>query len=166
MSRPFLSEPFVTQQSAVINYVTDPRNTSHLNTDENVSVPSSPGLVCSYIKSKLGKFNNINVEQELFSEICYHIILIEFDIECEKRDETSDILKYSPPAFVNVMNINHVFKRKLTVKGEFITNQSPDAKILPIKKSVMLCPGEIDSLHSHRFSYYDINYRVVYEIHI
>ena len=165
MSRPFLSEPFVTQQpsATVINYITDTRNSSQQNTDESYTITIFSRITWSYIKAKLGKFSNMNIDQELFSEICYHIILIEFDIECEKKRIITTT--YSPPAFVNVININHVFKRKLIVKGEFITDQSLDPKILPTKKSVMLCSGEIDSLHSHRFSYYDINYRVVYIIY-
>ena len=70
------------------------------------------------LKLNIGKFNNINTDQELFSEICYHIILIEFVVECEKKAEGAT-QNYSPQAFVNVNNIGHVFQRKLTVRGEF-----------------------------------------------
>ena len=54
----------------------------------------------------------MNIEQELFLEICYHIILIEFDVKCEKREDHK-YNEYSPPAFVNVNNIGHVFKGNL-----------------------------------------------------
>ena len=153
-----MSRPFLSQQST--NVITLPPRQDHR--DRQSLQRPTPGLQWN-IKTKQGMFNNINTDQELFSEICYHIILLEFVVECEKR-ETSQIpnvsatQNYSPKAFVNVNNIGHVFHRKLTVRGPF------NSDLEPIKKSVILCTGEIDSAHSYKFGYYEINYQLNYII--